>query len=121
WGMIAALIAGGSIAFPVLTPVALASIAALGVHKLRTARKRRAIAGVELAPPQTAPGATAIAGTARLFRATVGSLFDRERVLAKHLEIRDRHGALLLRRTESAPFWLEPADGAEAVLVTGTT
>jgi hypothetical protein len=121
WGMIAALIAGGSIAFPVLTPVALASIAALGIHKLRTARKRRAIAGVELAPPRTAPGATAIAGTARRFRATVGSLLDRERVLAEHVEIRDRSGALLLRRTESAPFWLEPDDGAEAVLVTGTT
>ncbi len=121
WGMITALIAGSSIAFPVLTPVALASMAALGVHKLRTARKRRAIAGIELAPPVPPPGATAITGTAWRFRATVGSVLDREPVLAEHVELRDRSGALLLRRSASAPFWLEPEDGGEPMLVLGVS
>jgi hypothetical protein len=121
WGMITALVAGSSIAFPVLTPVALASMAALGVHKLRTARKRRAIAGIELAPPVPAPGATVIHGEARKFRATISSLFDREPALAEHVELRDRGGALLLRRTTSAPFWLEPEGGGDPVLVIGAS
>jgi hypothetical protein len=121
WSMITALIAGTSIAFPVLTPVALASIAALGVHKLRTARKRRAIAGIELAPPVPAPGATVIHGAAWKFRATISSVFDREPALAEHVELRDRGGALLLRRTTSAPFWLEPEGGGEPMLVIGAS
>src|SRR5207247_189539 len=101
-------------------PVALGSIVALAIHKLRTARTRRTIAGIELAAPSPAPGATAVIGIARQFRTTVMSLADATPALAEHVEIRDRRGALLLRRCAAAPFWLEPETG-EPVLVTGVS
>jgi len=120
WGLITALVAGTSIAFPVLTPVALASMAGLGIHKLRTFRRRRAIVGIELAPPGLPEGALHMMGRARRFRATVRSLGDGGEVLAEHVAIRNRRGALLLRRTTGAAFWLERLEG-EPVLVIGAT
>jgi hypothetical protein len=120
WSLITALLAGGSIAVPVLAPVAIASMAVLAVTKLREWRRRAAIAGITLPPPSAAPGATTLFGRAHKLRATVESLVDGAPVLVEHAVVRDRAGAVLLRRAESAPFLLE-VDGDGPVLVTGAT
>jgi hypothetical protein len=118
WGMITALIAGGSMAFPVLAPVALGSMAALAIHKLVALRRRAPIAGVELTVPPLAPGATSVAGIARRFRATVTSFVDGTELLAEDAVIRERAGgAVLLRRSDAAPFWLDREDGAPVLVV----
>jgi hypothetical protein len=118
WSLITALLAGSSIALPVLAPVAIASMAVLGATKLREWRRRAAIAGIALPPPSAAPGSTTLFGRARKLRATVASLIDGAPVLVEHAVVRDRAGAVLLRRAESAPFLLE-LDGDPPVLVTG--
>lgn len=118
WGMITALIAGTSIAFPVLAPVAVGSMVALAIHKLFGFRRRAAIAGIALPRQLAAPGATTLYGTSRRFRGTVTSLVDDAPVLLEHAVVRDRSGAVLLRRSEGAPFLLE-VEGRGPVLVTG--
>lgn len=121
WGLITAFLAGSSIALPMLAPVAVGSIIALGIHKLRNARIRRAIAGVTVPPMASLPGATTLYGVARRFRGTVSSLLDSAApVLVEHAAVKDRHGAVLLRRTHATPFLLD-VDGKGPVLVTGVT
>jgi hypothetical protein len=119
WGLITAFLAGSSLALPILAPFAVGSIIALGVHKLRNARKRQAIAGITMPPLAAAPGATTLYGVARRFRATVSSLVDAAPVLIEHAAVKDRHGAVLLRRTAAAPFLLDVETGP--VLITGVT
>lgn len=121
WGMVTAFLAGSSIALPILAPLAVGSIIALGIHKLRASRMRRAIAGVTVPPMASMPGATTLYGIARRFRGTVTSLLDSPKpVLVEHAAVKDKHGAVLLRRTEATPFLLD-VDGRGPVLVTGVT
>jgi hypothetical protein len=120
WGLITAFLAGSSLALPILAPFAVGSLVALGIDKLRNTRRRHAIAGITLPVPKSAPGATTLFGIARRFRSTVTSLVDDAPVLLEHAVIRDRHGAVLLRRTETAPFLLD-VEHRGPVLVTGIT
>jgi len=119
WGLITAFLAGSSLALPILAPFAVGSLVALGIDKLRKLRRQRAIAGVTLPAPIPAPGATTLYGVARKFRSTVSSLIAGE-VLLEHAMIKDRRGAVLLRRSETTPFLLE-VEGRGPVLVTGIT
>ena len=121
WGMITGLIAGASIAFPVLTPVAMGSLVVAGVQKLRALKKRKAIEGIELPPPRTVIDIRVhvVSGVARKLRAAVASIRGDD-VLAEHVEIKDKGGGVILRRSESAPFWLE-RDNEPPVLVAGTS
>lgn len=118
WALVTAFLAGSSFALPLLAPFAVGSLIALGVHRLRGARRKHAIAGIAIPPAAAAPGAVTLYGTARRFRATVASLVDDAPVLLEHAAIRDRTGAVLLRRTRAAPFLLEQGDRGP-VLVTG--
>jgi hypothetical protein len=118
WAFITAMIAGGSIAFPVMAPIALGSMVMLGVSKLRELNRRRHIAGVELPPPTASSAARTIVGMPRRFRTTVPSLVDDAPVLLEHAMVRDRDGAVLIRRSAGAAFLLEREDGPP-VLVTG--
>jgi hypothetical protein len=112
WGLVTAFLAGSSLALPILAPFAVGSLLALGAAKLRDLRRRQAIAGVSIPLTPPAAGATTVYGTARRFRGTV-----RDAVLLEHVAIRDRHGAVLLRRTEARPFFLETSRGP--ILVAG--
>jgi hypothetical protein len=121
WGLITAFLAGSSLALPILAPFAVGSLVALGIDKLRKLRRQRAIAGVTLPAPMPAPGATTLYGVARKFRTTVSSLIAGDPdVLLEHAMIKDRRGAVLLRRSETTPFLLE-VEGRGTVLVTGIT
>lgn len=120
WGLVTAFLAGSSLALPILAPFAVGSILALGVHKLRNLRRRRAVAGITIPPLPATPGATTLVGIARRFRGTLSSLVDAAPVLAEHAAVKDRHGAVLLRRTEATPFLLDVEDRGP-VLVTGVT
>jgi hypothetical protein len=120
WAFITAMIAGGSIAFPMIAPIALGSMVMLGISKLRQLRMRRVIAGVELPLPRVQSAARMIVGMPRRFRSTVPSLVDNSPVLLEHALVRDRDGGVLIRRTTGTPFLLEPA-GGPPVLVTGAT
>jgi len=120
WGLLTAFLAGSSIALPILAPFAVGSILALGIHKLHKLRKRRAIAGVTIPPLATTPGATTLYGIARRFRGTVSSLIDSAPVLVEHAQVKDKHGAVLVRRTHATPFLLD-VEGQGPVLVTGVT
>jgi hypothetical protein len=118
WGLITALLAGSSIALPLLAPVALTSIVALVIAKLAKARTS-AIAGIELAPPPAVKDARTLFGIARKFRATVSSFVDASPLLVEHVTIRQRRSpSVLLRRIEHAPFLLDLIDGG-TVLVDG--
>jgi hypothetical protein len=116
WGMITGLLAGGSIAFPVLTPFAVGSLVAAAVQRVRRLRAKKAVTGIEVPPPAIAMGATAVAGIARKLRMCISSLHGDD-VLVEHAVIRDRDG-VVLRRTESAPFWLE-REGQPPVMIVG--
>jgi hypothetical protein len=118
WALVTAFLAGSSFALPLLAPFAVGGMIALGVHRLRGARKKHALAGIAIPPPAAAPGAVTLYGVARRFRSTVASLVDDAPVLLEHAAIKDRSGAVLLRRTEAAPFLLELEDRGP-VLVTG--
>ncbi len=120
WGLLTAFVAGTSLALPVLAPLAIASILALGAHKLRDRRKRRAIAGVAMPALTASPGATTLYGVARRFRGTVSSLLDAAPVLLEHAAVKDRRGAVLVRRTEAMPFLLD-VEHHGPVLITGVT
>lgn len=118
WAFITAMIAGGSIAFPMLAPLALGSMAVLGISKLRALRMRRVIAGVELPALHVAPNATRAIGMPRRFRTTVPAVTRDEQVLLEHAVITDREGGVLIRRSASTSFLLDR--GAEGpLLVTG--
>ena len=118
WPLVTAFLAGSSFALPLLAPFAVGSMIALGVHRLRGARRRHAIAGISIPPAAAAPGAITLYGIARRFRSTVTSLVDDAPVLLEHAAIKDRSGAVLLRRTEAAPFLLDREERG-LVLVTG--
>lgn len=118
WAFITAMIAGGSIAFPMIAPLALGSMVMLGISKLRELHRRRVIAGVALPPPPMPNGARLIFGIPRRFRGAVPSLVDNRPVLLEHAIVRDRDGAVLIRRSAGSPFLIEPASGPP-VLVTG--
>ncbi|MEJ7601851.1 MAG: hypothetical protein WKG01_28390 [Kofleriaceae bacterium] len=120
WGLIAAFLAGSSLAVPILAPFALGSLVGLVMQKIRALRQRQAIAGIVLPPIVTMPGSTTLYGVARRFRGTVESLLDSSPVLLEHAVVRDRKGGVLLRRTESRPFLLD-VEGRAPVLVTGVT
>ena len=112
WGLVTAFLAGSSLALPILAPFAVGSLLALGATKLRDLRRRAAIAGVSIPLSPPVAGATTVFGVARRFRGTVNGT-----VLLEHVSVTDRHGGVLLRRTESQPFLLEADDGP--ILVTG--
>jgi hypothetical protein len=118
WGLVTAFLAGSSFALPLLAPFAVGSMIALAVHRLRGARRKHTIAGIAMPPAAAAHGATTLYGVARRFRSTVSSLFDDAPVLLEHAAIKDRSGAVLLRRTRAAPFLLE-LDDRGPVLITG--
>ena len=118
WAFITALLAGSSIAIPILAPVAVGSIVTLIVVKLAKLR-RSAIAAVDLPPVRSAAGAKTVYGIARKFRTTVSSLVDAAPMLIEHATIRPHKSShVLLRRIEHAPFLLELVDGG-TMLVTG--
>src|SRR4051812_17857011 len=71
WGLLAALLGGGTLAMPMLAPFALGSIVALAVTKVRELRRRRQIAGVPMSPVVTTPGATTLIGVPHRYRSTV--------------------------------------------------
>jgi len=118
WAFITAMLAGGSIALPLLAPFALGSAVLLVIGKLRELGRRRGIAGIDLPPPRVPTGATTIVGTPRRFRTTVPSLVDDTPVLLQHAMVRDRAGGVLIRRSAGAAFLLERADD-DPVLVAG--
>ena len=119
WAFITALLAGSSIAIPILAPVALGSIVTLIVVKIAKLR-RSAIAAVDLPPVKSASGATTVYGIAHKFRSTVSSLVDAAPMLIEHATIRaKRSPSVLLRRIEHAPFLLELVDDGGTMLVTG--
>lgn len=118
WGMVTAFLAGGSLALPVLAPLAVGSLIALGVHTLRDRQRRRAIVGIAMPTTAAPPGSTTLYGVARRFRSTVSSILDQAPVLIEHAMVKNRDGAVLLRRSEAAPFLLE-VEGTGPVLVTG--
>ena len=121
WGLITAFLAGSSLAMPILAPLAIGSMLALGIHKLADRRRRsHAIEGISMPAPIAAPGATTLYGIARRFRSTVTSLVDAAPALVEHAAIKDHRGAVLLRRTSAAPFLLDVEDRGP-VLVTGVT
>jgi hypothetical protein len=118
WTMVTAFLAGSSLAMPVLAPFAIGSMIALAVHKIRKRRQRRGIVGIDMPAPIAAQGSTTIYGVARRFRSTVTSILDDAPVLVEHAVIKDRAGAVLLRRCEAAPFLLE-VEGSGPVLIAG--
>jgi hypothetical protein len=117
WAFITAMIAGASIAFPILAPVALGSMTVLGVRKIGELRQRRMIAGVAVPPPEIAERAQTIIGVPRIFRGTLPSLVGETRVLAEHAVVRDK-GGVLIRSSLASPFFIERRDDSP-VLVTG--
>ncbi len=119
WGLITAFIAGSSLALPVLAPFAIGSAIALGVQRCAQWRRRRRIEGVALPAFPPDADATTVYGVARRFRGTVRSLVDGTPVLLEHAAVKDRRGAVLLRRTDATPFLLE-LEGGAVILVTGT-
>ena len=118
WAFITAMIAGGSIAFPVLAPVALGSMVVLGVSKLRELKRRTAIAGIEMPALHRAPGAHTAIGTARKFRSTVASMLGDAQVLLEHAIVRDRAGGVLIRHSAGTSFLLDRGEDSP-LLVTG--
>jgi hypothetical protein len=118
WAMVTAFLAGSSLAIPVLAPLAIGSLIAFAVHKVRSRQQRRGIVGIDMPAAAAAHGSTTVYGVARRFRSTVTSILDDAPVLVEHAVIRDRAGAVLLRRCEAAPFLLE-VEGSGPVLVAG--
>jgi hypothetical protein len=118
WGLITAFLAGSSLALPILAPFAVGSGVLMGIDKLRKLRRNNTIAGIVIPPAIAAPEATTLYGVARRFRGSVPSLVDESPVLLEHAVIRDKRGAVLLRRSEVVPFLLD-IEHRGPVLVTG--
>jgi hypothetical protein len=127
-GLVTALLAGGSLAVPILAPFALASLAALLVRVPLRRRRERAlaehhVAAVALPPAYALPQAVTIIGGVRPFRsATLSSLVDGMRVVAEEVSIArgdPRFGLqVLMRRSRAVPFLVDPAAGGP-ILVRG--
>jgi hypothetical protein len=113
------MIAGGSIAFPILAPVAMGSMVVLGVTKVRELWRRTQIAGIELPALSRAPGTRTVIGTAKRFRATVSSWLGEHQVLVEHAVVKDRAGGVLIRRSASTTFLLDRGGEDGPLLVTG--
>jgi len=119
WAFITALLAGSSIAFPILAPVALGSVITLVVAKLAKLR-RSAIVAIDLPPVKSAADAQTVYGIPRKFRSTVCSLVDDAPMLIEHATLRARRSpGVLLRRIEQTPFLLDLVDDGGTMLVTG--
>jgi hypothetical protein len=131
-GMITALIAVGSVPFPVLTPFALISLAALAVRVPLRRRRARIEAQQDVSPVMPAaalppPGAVTRVGVVRpLYGCAVGSFLDQKPMVVEDVALASTGalGGTLFRATRSAPFLLElDGDDAEAqagpVVVTG--
>ena len=118
WAFITAMIAGASIAFPILAPFALGSMAVLGVRKISELRQRRTIAGVALPGPEIVERAQTVIGMPRKFKSTLPSLVGDAHVLAEHAVVRDKAGGVLIRASLASPFFIERRDDSP-VLVTG--
>ena len=122
-GLITALLAGGSIAVPILLPFALVSLGALAVRvPLRRLRARRhaehRVAAIRIPPPAAPARAVSVSGTVRAFRGgTIRSIWDGAPVLAEEVVIEVGDG-VLLRHAAAAPFFVE-RDRGERVLVRG--
>jgi hypothetical protein len=114
WAFLTAMLAGSSIGFPVLLPVAAASAVIAAFDKV--SRRRRVIRGVARAPIAAARGAVTRVGTARRLRGTVTSVVDEAPVLVEQAAVCDREGSVLLRRSESAPFLLDGEGGPVLVI-----
>lgn len=119
WAFITAMIAGGSIAFPVLAPVAVGSMVVLGLSKLGALRRQTSIAGIEMPALHRAPNAKTIVGMARRFRTTVSSMLGETQVLLEHAIIKDRAGGVLIRRSAGTAFLLDRGAEHGPLLVTG--
>lgn len=127
-GLVTALLAGGSLAVPILAPFALASLGALLLRvPIRRRRERalaeRHVAAVALPPALPPPQAVTIIGAVRPFRAaTMPSLVDGMRVVAEEVSIArgdPRFGLqVLMRRSRAVPFLVDPAAGGP-ILVRG--
>ncbi|MGE0551195.1 MAG: hypothetical protein AB7O24_14925 [Kofleriaceae bacterium] len=118
WGLLAAFLAGSSLALPILAPFAIGSVVAFGVHKFRSAKHRKAIVGIDMPLAAAAEGATTLFGIARRFRHSIASIVDGAPVLLEHAVLKDKAGAVLLRRAEAVPFLLD-VERELPVLVTG--
>jgi len=122
-GLITALLAGGSIAVPILFPFALISLGALVVRvPLRRLRARahaeHRVAPIRIPPPVAPARAVSVTGTVRSFRGgSVRSIWDGAPVLAEEIVIEVGDG-VLLRHAVAAPFFVE-RDRGERVLVRG--
>jgi hypothetical protein len=127
-GLVTALLAGGSLAVPILAPFALASLGALLIRVPLRRRRERALAerhvvAVALPPALPAPQAVTIIGGVRPFRAkAMASLVDGMRVVAEEVSVArgdPRFGLqVLMRRSRAVPFLVDPAAGGP-ILVRG--
>jgi hypothetical protein len=121
-GLITALLAGGSIAIPILFPFMLVSLGALAVRvpvrRLRArAHAEHRVEPIRVPPPTAAARAIAIAGEARRFRGgTVQSRWDGAPVIAEEIAIETADG-VIVRHAASAPFFVDA--GGERVLIRG--
>lgn len=121
-GLITALLAGGSIAMPILFPFALFSLGALAVRapfrRLRArAQAEHRVEPIRLPPPVAAARSVAVEGAPRRFRnGTVRSRWDGADVLAEEIAIETADG-VIVRHASAAPFFVDA--GGERVLVRG--
>jgi hypothetical protein len=130
-GLVTALLAGGSIAVPILMPFALASLTALAVRvPLRRRRARRLadqdVSPVVPAPVRPAPDAVTRVGIARpLYGCSIASIVDDRPMLVEDVALASTGalGGMLFRASRSAPFLLETSgpdlDRDRAIVITG--
>ncbi len=123
-GMITALVAGSTFIFPILWPVAVASLGALVVRvPVRRWRDRdriaNPVAGIVVPPPHPPGDAVLKRGTVRRFRGEVRpSIWDDAPVLVEEIAIDAPEGGVLVRHARAAPFLFE-GDDHLPVLVRG--
>jgi hypothetical protein len=123
-GMITGLVAAGTFVFPILWPVAVASLGALIVrvpvrHLRDRARLADPVAAIAVPPPYPPLGAALRRGVIRPFRgASLRSLWDDAPVLAEEIVIGAAPGGVLLRHARAVPFLIE-LDGDDRILVRG--
>ena len=123
-GMITALVAGSTFIFPILWPVAVASLGALVVRvPVRRWRDRdrlaNPVAGIVVPPAHAPVDAIIKRGTVRRFRGEVrASIWDDAPVLAEEIAIDAPEGGVLVRHALAAPFLFE-GDDRLPILVRG--
>ncbi|HTJ44556.1 MAG TPA: hypothetical protein VL463_20770 [Kofleriaceae bacterium] len=121
-GLITALLAGGSIAMPILFPFALVSLGALAVRapmrRIRArAQKEHRVEPIRLPPPVAAARSVAVEGAPKRFRGTtVRSRWDGAEVIAEEIAIETDEG-VIVRHAIAAPFFVDA--GSERVLIRG--